>query len=176
MIFRLSRPDAKEAWQHPEILKRFPRYKGIIDNTQIARYIVAKTIPCDFDAKDSLEGLEALLAQKSKELNVVLNENMESLGDRSVKEKNYIHLVKAIANSELAIATCGGIPRRIIVEVSVIPPPNPAKPVTIPPAKLLMKTRNGLFITYLNLFPSTSKLVLFHPFLRLGFSMEQFFS
>jgi putative pyruvate formate lyase activating enzyme len=110
MIFRLSRPDAKEAWQHPEILKRFPRYKGIIDNAQIARYIIAKTIPCNFDARDSLDTLEDLLAQKSQEFKAVLNENNESLKDRNLVEKNYIHLIEAIAN--LYIEDCRFCERR----------------------------------------------------------------
>ncbi|GAH83374.1 unnamed protein product, partial [marine sediment metagenome] len=30
MVFRILRPDTNSIWQNDEILKRFPRYKGII--------------------------------------------------------------------------------------------------------------------------------------------------
>ena len=36
-------------WQNKEILKRFPKYRGIIDGTQVARYLIAKTIECAYN-------------------------------------------------------------------------------------------------------------------------------
>ena len=44
MVFRILRPDSDSVWENDEILKRFPRYKGIIDGNQVARYLVAKKV------------------------------------------------------------------------------------------------------------------------------------
>ena len=46
MVFRILRPDANTVWQNEEILKRFARYKGIIDTKEIARYLIAKSVEC----------------------------------------------------------------------------------------------------------------------------------
>ncbi len=48
MVFRILRPDSGTVWKNEEILKRFSKYKGIIDGTQIARYLIAKTVECEF--------------------------------------------------------------------------------------------------------------------------------
>lgn len=98
MNFRVIRPDSSSAWKNPEILKRFLRYKGILDNQLIARYIIAKTIPCEFDRNDSIETLESLMEQKSIEFNQVLSEDIDSHKARSIQKKNYIHLAETIAN------------------------------------------------------------------------------
>lgn len=97
MIFKLRRPDADIAWKNPEILKRFSRYREIIENTQIARYIIAKTVECDFNSDDSIENLEKLLKQKSKEFNKILSEDINSQKNRKIQEKSYINLSETIA-------------------------------------------------------------------------------
>ncbi|HEA70939.1 MAG TPA: hypothetical protein ENH98_03330, partial [archaeon] len=61
MVYRILRPDADSVWKNEEIIKRFIRYRGIIDGSQIARYLIAKTIDCDYDTSDSIEKLEILL-------------------------------------------------------------------------------------------------------------------
>jgi len=85
------------AWRNPEILKRFSRYRAIIDNCQIARYLIAKTVECDFDSKDSLENLEKQLKEKSKEFNKILNHDVETIKNRKIMEKSYITLAETIA-------------------------------------------------------------------------------
>lgn len=72
-------------------------------------------------------------------------------------------LVNAMANSELATAMCDGMPSNIMVVVSVIPPPNPTKPVTRPLSKLLITIKPGLRILYSNTWFMESLTVLFHP-------------
>ena len=57
MVFRIFRPDSKTVWKNKEIKKRFSRYWAIIDNEQIARYLIAKTIKCEFEAHNSIEQL-----------------------------------------------------------------------------------------------------------------------
>ncbi|MHA2252069.1 MAG: hypothetical protein ACXAD7_17020 [Candidatus Kariarchaeaceae archaeon] len=47
MIFRLLRPDSLTVWQDPKILSRFKRYRSIIDDEKIARYLIAKRTPID---------------------------------------------------------------------------------------------------------------------------------
>ena len=65
MVFRVLRPDANTVWKNEEILKRFSRYKGIIDNKEVARYLIAKSIECEFDDKAPTENLEQLLKDQT---------------------------------------------------------------------------------------------------------------
>jgi len=97
MVHRLLRPDSVSVWKNEEIIKRFARYKGIIDNNQIARYLIAKTIPCEYNSSDSFESLESLLNEKSKEFNEVLANSYKSHQDREIASPNYIKLVEDLA-------------------------------------------------------------------------------
>ena len=88
MAFKLLRPDSFSVWKNEEIIKRFSKYKGIIDGNQIARYIVAKTLECEFNFTDTLENLEKLLIEKSVEFNELLNFETEDLMKREIKTIN----------------------------------------------------------------------------------------
>lgn len=88
-------------WKNEEILRRFSYYKGIIDGTNIARYLIAKTLECHFDSNDSLENLENLVKEKSTEFNQLINKNTEELKTREIKSPNYISLAETIANKYL---------------------------------------------------------------------------
>ncbi len=101
MAFKLLRPDSFSVWKNEEIIKRFSKYKGIIDGNQIARYIVAKTLECEFNFTDTLENLEKLLIEKSVEFNELLNFETEDLKKREIKTINYINLAEVIANKYL---------------------------------------------------------------------------
>lgn len=101
MSFRFLRPNADYAWKNKEILQRFSRYKGIIDDKVLARYLVAKTLLCDFDDNAPLKLLQELLAKKSEELNGLLQKDAETLKERKPKEKNYISLTHKIARKYL---------------------------------------------------------------------------
>ncbi len=101
MVFRLLRPDSISVWEDVEIIKRFSRYKGIIDGNQIARYLIAKGIECKFKLSDPIEKLEGLLKEKSNEFNELLNEDPLDLKNRVVQEINYITLAETIANKYL---------------------------------------------------------------------------
>ena len=101
MVFRILRPDSDSVWQNEEILKRFSRYKGIIDGNQIARYLIAKTIDCDYDSSDSIENLEMLLKEKSLEFNILLKEDIEEIRHRQTFSNSYIHLSETLANKYL---------------------------------------------------------------------------
>ena len=88
-------------WQNKEILKRFPKYRGIIDGTQVARYLIAKTIECAYNSNDSVEDLEKLLKEKSLEFNELLEKDIEEIKNRKVSSNSYIHLAETLANKYL---------------------------------------------------------------------------
>ncbi len=101
MVFRVLRPDSVSVWKNQEILERFSRYRGIIDGTQIARYIVAKTVECEYNSNSSLEDLEKLLQEKSSELKEILEKDIEDIKSRKTVSKSYIHLAENLANKYL---------------------------------------------------------------------------
>jgi len=101
MVFRFLRPDASSVWQNKKILERFSRYRGIIDNQEIARYVVARTLECDFEITDRLDTLEKILHEKSKEFNLLIKQDAEKLEKLQIREKNYITLAETIANKYL---------------------------------------------------------------------------
>ncbi len=101
MVFRILQPDTNSIWQNDEVLKRFPRYKGIIDGTQIARYIIAKTIDCDYNSSDTIENLEILQKEKSLEFKDILKKDIEEIKHRKFSSNSYIHLVETLANKYL---------------------------------------------------------------------------
>ncbi len=97
MVFRILRSDASIVWKDEEILKRYSKYRGIIDGTHLARYLIAKSIKCNFKLSDPIEKLEGLLKEKSNEFNELLNEDPLDLKNRVVHEINYITLAETIA-------------------------------------------------------------------------------
>jgi len=101
MVFRILRPDSALVWDNEELRKRFSRYRSIIDDKEIARYIIAKSIECDFDTDDSIKNLENLLAEKSLEFKEVLKKSTEEHKKRSIISKNFINLAEKLANKYL---------------------------------------------------------------------------
>ena len=97
MSFRLLHPDSFNAWKNEDILRRFSKYKGIIDGTHVARYLLAKSLECEFNSNDSLEKLKNLLKKKKIEFNELLKENTEVLKKREVKANSYVNLAEHIA-------------------------------------------------------------------------------
>ena len=101
MAFRILRPDSASVWKNEEIIKRYPRYKGIIDGSQIARYLIAKSVECDFNSEDSIKDLEKLLKEKSIKFNELLKKDTEELKNLKIASKSYINLAEEIANKYL---------------------------------------------------------------------------
>ena len=101
MSFRFLRPDAHSAWKNEEILQRFSRYRGIIDDKVLARYLVAKTLKCEFDENAPLKSLQNLWEKKSEQLNELIQKDTETLRKRNSQEKNYISLAYNIAKKYL---------------------------------------------------------------------------
>ena len=101
MVYRILRPDSTSVWKDKEIAKRFSRYRGIIDDVKIARYLIAKSLDCNYDINDPLEKLEKMLKNKSIEFNELLKLETEELKSRQIYESNYITLAETIANKYL---------------------------------------------------------------------------
>jgi putative pyruvate formate lyase activating enzyme len=103
MSFRFLRPDAHSAWKNPEIKERFSRYRDIIDGKQTARYLIAKTLQCEFDPGDSIEILETKLREQSDNFNDLLNENEDEdvLHSRDIMHNNYLTLSATLARKYL---------------------------------------------------------------------------
>ncbi|MFX1326960.1 MAG: radical SAM protein [Promethearchaeota archaeon] len=97
MIFRIS----GNSWKNEQILKRFSKYRGIIDGTQVARYLIAKTVECQYNSNDSIEDLEKKLKEKSFEFNEKLNKKIEDIKNFKVATSSYIHLAETLANKYL---------------------------------------------------------------------------
>jgi len=96
MVFRILRPNSTLVWNNEELRKRFLRYRDIIDNKKVARYVVAKSLNCDFDSNDTIEDLEKLLKEKSLEFNELLKKPVQDLKNRIVLPNNYINLAEEI--------------------------------------------------------------------------------
>ncbi|MCJ7647591.1 MAG: radical SAM protein, partial [Candidatus Lokiarchaeota archaeon] len=101
MVFKILRPDSEKVWKYQEIFQRFARYRGIIDNSEIARYLVAKSVQCDYKADSSTEELEEILADSSIIFNKLLKEPVENLKDRQIFPKNYLTLANVLAEKYL---------------------------------------------------------------------------
>ena len=101
MVFKILRPDSEKVWKYQEIFKRFARYRGIIDNNEIARFLVAKSLQCDYNLESSTEELEKILADSSVEFNNLLKEPIKNLKSRQIYPKNYITLSKTLAEKYL---------------------------------------------------------------------------
>jgi putative pyruvate formate lyase activating enzyme len=56
-MWRYIRPDSVKVWQDPETLRRLPRYRAIIDQQQLAKYLLAKHIDYDGALSNTTEVL-----------------------------------------------------------------------------------------------------------------------
>ncbi|TFG24363.1 MAG: radical SAM protein [Promethearchaeota archaeon] len=101
MSFHIIRPDSISAWQNKDILSRFSRYRGILDGTQIARYLIAKSVHVDFDEQFSTQDLEALCTEKSSVFRALLKLDQEVLQERKLHSQNYITLLEEISKRYL---------------------------------------------------------------------------
>ncbi|UCD01247.1 MAG: radical SAM protein [Promethearchaeota archaeon] len=101
MVFRVLRPDSVSVWKNEEILNRFSKYRGIIDGTQVARYLIAKTVKCEYNSNDTIENLEKLLKEKSLEYNDLLKKDVEEIKYRKTVPNSYVNLAETLANNYL---------------------------------------------------------------------------
>ncbi|MEJ2279859.1 MAG: radical SAM protein [Candidatus Lokiarchaeota archaeon] len=72
-----------------------------MDGKKIARYLIAKSIKCDFNADNSLGELQELLKNKSNEFQRLMDLETENLQNRDVQKNSYIDLVVHLAKRYL---------------------------------------------------------------------------
>jgi len=101
MVFRILRPDSPSVWKIDAIRERFPKYRGIIDGIQPARYLIAKTLECEFNPNNSIEKLEELLKTKSEEFNELIKKDLGEIKYRKFTSNSYIHLAETLAKKYL---------------------------------------------------------------------------
>ncbi|RLI60729.1 MAG: pyruvate formate lyase-activating protein [Candidatus Thorarchaeota archaeon] len=58
-MWRFLRPDAMAVWRNSEALRRLERYRGIIDQTRWAKYLLAKDVECPIPLDTSTDKLWA---------------------------------------------------------------------------------------------------------------------
>jgi putative pyruvate formate lyase activating enzyme len=68
-----------------------------MDDKEVARFIIAKSLDCEFTSDDTTEDLEQLLKEKSKEFNELLNHSVKDIKNRTIVSKNYISLAEELA-------------------------------------------------------------------------------
>ncbi len=56
-MWRIVRPDSVRVWKDPETVRRLSRYRKIIDNERIAKYLLAKTQSCEIEMPSSTDAL-----------------------------------------------------------------------------------------------------------------------
>ncbi|MBD3194751.1 MAG: radical SAM protein [Candidatus Lokiarchaeota archaeon] len=101
MSFRFLRPDSNSVWNNTEIKQRFSRYRSIIHNNSFSRYIIAKSLQCDFDSDNQLDALEELHKEKSEQFKELLALDNSQLKKRATFDSNYLTLNHKIAEKYL---------------------------------------------------------------------------
>ncbi len=66
-MWRFLRSDASAVWQDSEVVRRLNRYRGIIDGTRWAKYLLAKDIACPSALDESTDRLWSVHADLSNE-------------------------------------------------------------------------------------------------------------
>lgn len=104
-MWRLIRPDAKRAWGDPEVVRRLSRYRDIIDQKRTAKYLIAKTQPCEINLDSSSEELWKAHKDDSQKFTKLV-EKVDS-GDAvpglvSNLERNFLNLKIELAHRILA--------------------------------------------------------------------------
>ncbi|MFO8019736.1 MAG: radical SAM protein [Promethearchaeia archaeon] len=101
MVFRIFRPDSKSVWNNEEIRERFSRYRSIIDDEKIARYLIAKTVKCSLEGQEPLPQLEKQLKEKSAVIEELVEKPASKIEKREVEEQNFLALAAKIASRYL---------------------------------------------------------------------------
>ena len=104
-MWRLVRPDAIRVWKDPETLRRLSRYRKIIDQERMAKYLVAKALSCDAPLDVSLEDLWSIHKTLSKEFSSrleVLDTSHSPLEGGGPEDRSFLHLKAEIAQRILA--------------------------------------------------------------------------
>ncbi len=99
-MWRLLRPDASRVWRDPEARRRLARYRGIIDGTRWAKYLLARDIECSIPLDESTARLWEEHAQLSSRFRDYLA-SVDAGGPRVPEDErpgvSFLHLKAEIA-------------------------------------------------------------------------------
>lgn len=99
-MWKYLRPDASRVWNDPETQKRLKRYRGIIDDRNTAKYLLAKEFTCDTDLDadtDSLWESHKKLSDSFQEYVKEVDAGRERVSEDTV-ERSLIDLKMELAN------------------------------------------------------------------------------
>jgi hypothetical protein len=80
-MWRYIRPDSVKVWQNPETLRRLPRYRAIIDQQRLAKYLLAKHI--DYDG--ALSSTTEVLWKDHSDISVRFQEYVHAVDNGDVE-------------------------------------------------------------------------------------------
>jgi putative pyruvate formate lyase activating enzyme len=104
-MWRLIRPDAKRAWNEPEVVRRLSRYRNIMDQKRTAKYLIAKTQTCETNLDSDSEELWRVHKESSErftELVKSVDTSGEVPGPVPNLERNFLNLKIELAHRILA--------------------------------------------------------------------------
>lgn len=103
-MWRYLRPDSERVWNDPETRRRLSRYRSIIDQERIAKYLLAKNFQLDVDLSSPTEELWTLHRSASQEfrLNVKEVDSKDDWIPRESIDTSLLDLKVELANRMLA--------------------------------------------------------------------------
>ena len=104
-MWRLVRPDSVRVWKNPETLRRLSRYRAIIDQERIAKYLIAKKFAFEGDLSQPTQELWELHSQSSTEFReyvTKVDKNEIELSEEHSPSTSFLDLKIELANRILA--------------------------------------------------------------------------
>lgn len=104
-MWRVIRPDSLRVWQNPEVVRRLSRYRAIIDNERLAKYLIAKKLPFDGDLSESTPNLWAHHKECSTGFNdlvMKLDSEEANFSDLPTPQASFLNLKIELAHRILA--------------------------------------------------------------------------
>ena len=96
----ISRPDATNVWKNEEVIRRYQRYRDILDGKKTARYLIAKSIPVDITLDKPLDELWKAHEKASVVFNTTLEKidsNKMSINEITKPTISFVELKEKIA-------------------------------------------------------------------------------
>jgi len=99
-MWHILRPDSASVWKDPETLRRLRRYRGIIDNHRMARFLLAKEIECTLGPDTTTEEMwvqHALLSGMFSEHIEAIDSGKQE-ASKDLPETSFLDLKIELAN------------------------------------------------------------------------------
>ncbi|MHA1503652.1 MAG: hypothetical protein ACTSPT_00520 [Candidatus Heimdallarchaeota archaeon] len=100
----LFRPDATNVWKNQKVVRRYQRYRDILDGKKTARYLIAKRVSSDITLDCSLEELW----KAHEKTSIIFNETLQKIDANKIAiseiprpEISFVDLKEKIAHEML---------------------------------------------------------------------------